>query len=154
MRVAAGVAALLAGSVASASSFQVDSTSPASDLELKPSFELRDSDAKRTLVSPKIVLGMPVTPDLEFEVATGHRRVSRDGTSESGLGDNALEFKWRLARESLGRPAFAVVPEPSLPTGLRRRGLGSGHAGLVVPFHGLRYSTNKVLAPVFSSRKQ
>lgn len=151
---AAGVAALLAGSVASASSLQVDSTSPASDLELRPGFELRDPDAKRTLVSPKIVLGMPVTPDLEFEVATGHRRVSRDGTSESGLGDNALEFKWRLARESLGRPAFAVVPEPSLPTGLRRRGLGSGHAGLVVPFHGLRYSTNKVLAPVFSSRKQ
>jgi hypothetical protein len=119
--------------VANASPFQVDSTSTADDVELKSAFEYRDATGKETWIAPKVAMAFPITHRLEFEVGTAYRKVKRDGVTHEGLGDSTLEVKWRVADETPHGVALAVVPELSLPTGSENRGLGSGHAALVVP---------------------
>ena len=130
---AACAAALMATPVADASPFQVDSTSTAEDVELKSVFEYRDSSSKQTWIAPKLALAFPVAERLEFEVATEYRKVERDGVAQEGFGDSSLELKWRVVDETPQGVAVAMVPELSLPTGSESRGLGSGHAELVVP---------------------
>jgi hypothetical protein len=123
----------MATAVADASPFQVDSTSTTQDVELKSVFEYRDASSKQTWIAPKLTVAFPVAERLEFEVATEYRKVSRDGAAHEGLGDSSLELKWRVVDETPHGLAVAVVPELSLPTGSESRGLGSGHAALVVP---------------------
>ena len=130
---AACAAALIAAGSAMASPFQVDSTGTAEDIEVKSAFEYRDTSSKQTWITPKLAVAFPVTGNLEFEVGTGYRKVGRDGTTHEGLADSTLELKWRVADETPHGVGFALIPELSLPTGSESRGLGSGHAALVVP---------------------
>jgi hypothetical protein len=131
---AATIAAALAGSAhVAASPFQVDSTGTAESVELKSSFEYRDAPSGQTLIAPKFAIAMPLGDDLEFEVGASYRNVTREAHRTAGIGDTTLEVKWRLARESEHRAAFAVIPELSLPTGSQRDGLGSGHASMIIP---------------------
>lgn len=112
------VAIALAGvGSAAASPFEVDSTDTADSIEIKCAFELRESSGAETRIAPKFALAMPLSDHLEFEAGTMRREVIRDGASRSGLGDTTLEFKWRFASETHHRPALAVIPELSLPTG-------------------------------------
>lgn len=128
------VAIALAGAgSAAASPFEVDSTDTADNIEIKCAFELRESSGAETRIAPKFALAMPLSDHLEFEAGTMRREVIRDGASRSGLGDTTLEFKWRFASETHHRPALAVIPELSLPTGSEGRGLGSGHTEVSIP---------------------
>ena len=131
--VVACAAALAGVQAAQASPFMVDSTSTAEGLELKSSFEYRDTESKQTLIAPKLAVAFPLGPNLEFEVGSSYRRIERDGATHQGLADSTLEMKWRLMDESDSPIALAVIPELSLPTGSERAGLGSGHAELVLP---------------------
>lgn len=128
---AAVAAAPIGGATAHAGPFQVDSTSTTEDVKLKSTLEHRDS--KDTWIAPKLAAAFPVNERLELEASTGYRKVERDGVAHEGLGDSALKFKWRVADETPRGVAVALIPELSLPTGDEDRGLGSGHAGLVVP---------------------
>ena len=130
---AACAAALMGTQTSTASPFEVDSTSTAEEVELKSALEHRDTSSRETWIAPKLAVAFPVTERLELEVAAGYRKVRLDGATHQGLGDSSLELKWRVVDETPHGVGFAVIPELSLPTGSERRGLGSGHAGLVVP---------------------
>ena len=130
---AACAAALMGAVVADASPFRVDSTGTADAVELKSVLEYRDTSSEQTWIAPKLALALPVTERIEFEVATEYRKVELDGVAHEGLGDSTLELKWRVVDETPNGVAVALIPELSLPTGSESRGLGSGHAELVVP---------------------
>jgi hypothetical protein len=56
-----------------------------------------------------------------------------DGGSAYGMGDVEIGFKWRFLEQSSWLPEVAIFPFLEVPTGSRRRGLGSGHVQAYLP---------------------
>lgn len=81
--------------------------------------------------------------DLLFEAPYIYTRTKFAGETESenGLGDLALEVKWRFHESDLG--AFALKPALTIPTGDEDKGLGSGEVS-----YGLTLIATKEFTPV------
>ena len=92
-RVVACATALAGAQAAQGSPFFVDSTGTAEDIELKSSFEFRDTASKQTLIAPKLAVAFPLGPNLEFEIGSSYRRIERGGATYEGLADSTLEVK-------------------------------------------------------------
>lgn len=105
-----GLAALLCAPCAFGSPFVVDSTSIASRLEIKTSFDFRDGGTRDTFTAPKIALAAPVLPDLELEVGADHREFLEQ-RGERTLTRAMLEAKWRFHRGLEGGASWALIPE-------------------------------------------
>jgi hypothetical protein len=114
--------------------FTVSSPSAETRKKVKVEAELKDTAGKDTLILPKLELTLPVASGLNIAIKGHVRTVDKDGApTETGLGDVEVKAKWNFLQAGEGRIAMAIEPALSLPTGNHRRGLGDGHAGIVLP---------------------
>ncbi|WBX84229.1 transporter [Sphingosinicella microcystinivorans] len=120
---------------ASSSPFTVSSPSASKNWKIKLRSELKDGDNKDVLTLPKVELGIPLAPDLDFTIAAQYRTVDRTGRVQThGLGDVSVKSKWNFHKSEGGGLSLAVEPKLSLPTGDASRSLGEGDAVVELPF--------------------
>lgn len=124
---------------ATAGPYETGSTSTAKGLKIKSNVQLKRSPGKDSWVLPKLGIGGPLADNLELSVGTGYGRVDRDnGRDSSGMRDLSVGMKWRLLDENGNRPALAIEPQLSLPTGDRSSGIGKGAYALELPVRASR----------------
>ncbi|MGB3392728.1 MAG: transporter, partial [Stenotrophomonas sp.] len=139
-RRAAVLCVLLGASAAAlAGPYETGSTSTAKGLKFKSNVQLKHGADKDTWVLPKLGVGGPLADNLELSVGTGYGRIERAGGSDShGMRDLSVGMKWRLLDEQGRRPALAIEPSLSLPTGDRASGVGKGAYSLELPVRASR----------------
>lgn len=85
---------------------------------------------------PSAQIAYGLTPDMEVNVTgKGNYRKVGGESAQYGVGDTELQAKYRFITEDEEgwRPAMALSPTVSIPTGDSKEGLGSGHTSTTLP---------------------
>lgn len=140
LRPAVALCLLLGASApALAGPYETGSTSTAKGIKFKSNVQLKHGADKDTWVLPKFGVGGPLADNLELTMGTGYGRIERaDGRDSHGMRDLSVGMKWRLLDEQGRRPALAIEPSLSLPTGDRASGIGKGAYALELPVRASR----------------
>lgn len=125
--------------LAHAGPYETGSTSTAKGLKFKSNVQLKHTASKDTWVLPKVGVGGPLAENLELSIGSGYGMIRRaDGSRSGGMRDLSAGLKWRMREEAGSRPALAIEPSISLPTGDRRAGIGKDAYILELPVRAAR----------------
>lgn len=95
--------------------------------------QVRTADG-RSGTMPHLEYNYGVAPDVHLHIIAPYVfNRPEGGLSQRGYGDTELGIKYRFVRETETRPMVGAFPILLLPSGNESRGLGNGHAQLLLP---------------------
>jgi hypothetical protein len=94
----------------------------------------RAGDGTEIDAAPGVELNYSLLRNTFVHLVVPLAHVDPDGAGSAyGMGDVELGFKWRFIEQTTWLPDVAIFPFVEVPTGSRRRGLGTGHPQVYLP---------------------
>ncbi|MEI6502419.1 MAG: transporter, partial [Armatimonadota bacterium] len=107
--------------------------------EVNTPYGFERSNGLEQVQEPLLDINYGYRSNLQLKLELPLLHVSGPGQpSTTGVGGTWVGAKWRFAEQTANRPAIAVYPQLSLPTGDAGRGLGAGKSSYVLPLEAER----------------